>query len=705
MLIFRGLSSKYALGIASILLGTMGLVLALAGYFVFEGTQALRAELTQSFSSIQSAHDVEALRTSGSYLGDRLFDPLYRLDVSALNEEIERIQAWLAPRSVLILDAEGRVITDGSLENPQYGRRYPIPKAAAPGEVAIEETPTGRLVHLPIGYAGMISGYARIALSDARTQAFVASLHAKVEAAWQGFVERFLAIALISILVALAASLLFGIRLSRSVSRPLRDMNRVVAHYAAGNLEHKLPEGPEDELGRLARSLNQMAVEHERARAQLMQLANYDSLTCLPNRNLFYDRLGQAIKKARREARGIALFFVDLDRFKEINDALGHDIGDILLGRVAHRLSRLVRETDTLARMGGDEFTLIVEDLVDEEAPRIIAQKLLDALAEPFALDERQLYVSASIGIALYPRDADSLDSLIKHADSAMYAAKASGRGGFRFFTQELQEQAHERLSLEHDLRRAIERGEFALYFQPLVRAEDGRVVALEALLRWNLDGAPCAPDRFIPVLEETGLIARLTDWALRESLSALTALEREGFGALRVCVNLSARQLQQANLLDLVDRVLVEFGMPPERLELEMTESSLLDDQLCQSNATQLTARGIRLAIDDFGTGYSSLTYLKRFDADALKIDCSFVRDMLVDPGDAQIVTTVLALAAGLGIESVAEGVESEEQGERLRSLGCDLLQGYLICRPLPLTELIDWMRRRAFGSAAEAG
>ncbi|AFL73281.1 putative bifunctional diguanylate cyclase/phosphodiesterase [Thiocystis violascens] len=693
----RGLGARYALLIASILLGAMGFVLALAGYFVFEGTNDLRTELTESFSSIQTAHDRQALQDSGSYLGNRLFDPLYTLDITALNEEIERIKAWLAPEAVLILDAEGRVVTDGTIENRDYARLYPLPDDLMPGEVRIETTDAGRLAHFSIGYGREIAGYARLLISDAHGRALLDNLRDRVEDAWHRFANRFFAIALISILVAIVLSLLLGIKLSVSLSRPLREMSRAVEQYAAGNLEHKLPEWPQDELGALARSLNQMANAQERAREQLMLLANYDNLTRLPNRHLFYDRLRQAISKARRGQHQIALFFLDLDRFKEINDALGHDFGDELLRQVADRLSRVVRDSDTLARMGGDEFTLIVEDVMNDYPLQAIAEKMINALADPFMIEERLLDVSVSIGIAIYPHDADGIDTLIKHADTAMYAAKGQGSGTFRFFTQEMQEAARERLSLEHGLRRAIMREEFNLHFQPLVRADDGRLIAIEALLRWSDGDTPKPTERLIAVLEETGLIAQLTHWVLREATRSLKALQEEGFGELRVCVNLSARQFQQADLLDLIDRVLLEFALPPGQLELEITESTLLDDQVCQSNATQLASRGIRLAIDDFGTGYSSLTYLKRFDVDVLKIDRSFVRDMLEDPGDAQIVAAVLALAAGLGLESVAEGVERSGQKERLSALGCNLIQGYLICRPLPLPELIDWMRAQA--------
>ncbi|MBK1618637.1 hypothetical protein CKO42_09360 [Lamprobacter modestohalophilus] len=440
--------------------------------------------------------------------------------------------------------------------------------------------------------------------------------------------------------------------------------------------------------------------EQQRVQRQLTRLANFDTLTGLPNRNLFYDRLSHALLKAKREQGSVALFFLDLDRFKEINDALGHDVGDSLLRLAAKRLKATVRDCDTLARMGGDEFTLIIEDCREGMAPQAIAGKLIDALHAPFLLVERELFISVSVGIALFPDDASDLETLIRHADVAMYAAKSSGRGAFHFFTTELQEAASRRLTLEGQLRQAIEREEIVLHFQPQVRADDGRLVGIEALMRWRQGELAVPPSQFVPVLEETGLITRLTGPVLREACAALKALEAHGFMDVRVAVNLSARQLQEPELLTLIESTLERFVLRPEQIEVEITESTLLDNALCQDNAVKLGVFGVRLALDDFGTGYSSLTYLKRFDVDALKIDRSFVQDMLEDPDDAQIVKAVVGLAAGLGIDSIGEGVEQDAQSTWLESIGCDLLQGYRIAHPMPLNDLIVWLETR-YGAA----
>jgi diguanylate cyclase (GGDEF)-like protein len=412
----------------------------------------------------------------------------------------------------------------------------------------------------------------------------------------------------------------------------------------------------------------------------------------LPNRNLFYDRMRHATEKAKRCGEEIALLFLDIDRFKHVNDTLGHDIGDELLRQVARRLQSVVRRSDTLARMGGDEFTIIAEDIGNDLAPQKMARQIIDALSPAFLLGERSLCVSASIGIALFPKDAEDIDTLIRNADTAMYVAKEQGRATFRFFTAQLNQLAHQRLEMEQNLRQAIAQQHFELHYQPQVQASDGRLIAIEALLRWRQDGEPQSPEAFIPVLEEIGLITQITGWVLREACAAGARLAEQGAPDVRVAVNLSAMQFQQSDLPDLIDEALADSSIQPEQLEVEITESTLLEREHSRNNASQLVKRGVRIAIDDFGTGYSSLTYLKRFRVDALKIDRSFVQNILSDPEDAQITSAVIALAQGLVIDCVAEGVEDIAQFHLLRELGCELIQGYLVCRPIDSDALMVW-------------
>ncbi|MBV2089646.1 MAG: EAL domain-containing protein [Candidatus Thiodiazotropha sp. (ex Ctena orbiculata)] len=808
----RKLSTKYALHFAVFLVAIILLVITLSGYLVFQRTNELRSELVESFSEVHTSIDLIALQNSANYLSNRLFNTLYNIDISTLNEELAQIHSWLQPDSLLILDSDSRVVTDGSIENSSYGEKVDIPENLIPGSPLIVPIEDGNLLYFVIGYGDEIAGYAKVELIDSDHKQLTNVLATEVAKVWQEFQEGFLLITVTSLGLVVIITTVISWRLSVSLSRPLRKMTDAAEHYAAGNLEHRLVEDTSDELGRLASSLNKMAddldkagrlldraqemaafgywewrlgktnmvlsygayktfgvdyrafepevqnllkyvvpedqekvfailqgrfkqpvsanfkirradgesrtlfihgepehhlkdgivgfigtiqdiTEQQRSNEQLQQLANYDALTGLPNRNLFYERLNHTIKQARRRQSEFALLFLDLDRFKSINDALGHGVGDELLRHVGKRLKSIVRESDTLARMGGDEFTLIVEDLNEEFSPQKVAQNIIRTMTPAFKIDHRDLFITTSIGVALYPKDATETDALIKNADTAMYLAKEQGKAVFSFFTPELDRLAHKRLALESDLRQALENDEFELHYQPQVRSDTNELIAIEALLRWRKVGELQSAEHFVPVLEETGLITRLTGSILQKACNALRQLEQGGVSGLRMCINLSATQFQQPELLSLIDEAVSESGITPQQLEMEITESTLLERDLSQLNAAELAARGIRLAIDDFGTGYSSLTYLKQFHVDALKIDRSFIRDLTNDIEDAQITTALLGLARSLKIDSIAEGVENQEQLEMLSSWHCDLIQGFLISRPLPFNELATWV------------
>ena len=445
----------------------------------------------------------------------------------------------------------------------------------------------------------------------------------------------------------------------------------------------------------------------EQAARAVEQLAHFDSLTGLPNRALFRDKLQQAMARARRHDRPMALMFLDLDRFKLVNDSLGHAAGDALLCHVATTLSRSLRDTDvlgrdpraesTVSRLGGDEFTVILEDLNHSEDAAMVARRLLDALAAPFLYGEEEIVVSASIGISMYPTDDVDLDGLLRHTDMAMYRSKSLGRNTFCFFSDELDTEVQSRLSLESRLRRAVEQGEFVLHYQPKACLRTGRITGVEALLRWNCPGrGMVAPDRFIPVLEDTGLILPVGGWVIRRALEELEQWDQLGLPPITLAVNLSARQLRQQFLTAMVSDNLQQRGIEPARLELELTESLLMEDtEVTRAMLDGLGRLGVRLAIDDFGTGHSSLSYLRRFRVDTLKIDRSFVSET---PGDAEacsVATAIVALGRSLEMRLVAEGVETIGQADFLRDLGASEAQGWLISRPLPLPELVAWFRR----------
>jgi len=419
---------------------------------------------------------------------------------------------------------------------------------------------------------------------------------------------------------------------------------------------------------------------------ELRHLASHDVLTGLANRSLLMDRLDHALAMARRSGRQVAVLFIDLDRFKNINDSLGHEAGDQVIVEAGRRLAGIVREGDTVARLGGDEFVVLMPDVEHGRAAAILSAKLQEALLLPMTVLGHEFSPIGSIGISVFPRDGGDSHALLKNADAAMYRAKELGRGTYQFYTEEMNARTLERLRLEGGLRRALERHEFVLHYQPQVDLPSGAVAGVEALLRWQPPGtAAIPPDQFIPIAEETGLIVEIGAWVLRTACEQLVAWRAAGLPIATVAVNLSARQFHQQHLVQLVRQVLAETGCDAANLELEITESVVMADPAAATRTLEeLSAMGIRLSIDDFGTGHSSLSYLKRFPIHALKIDRSFVRDLSTDADDAAIVRAVIALAHSMQLKVIAEGVETADQLHFLREHGCDQLQGFFYSPPV---------------------
>jgi len=423
----------------------------------------------------------------------------------------------------------------------------------------------------------------------------------------------------------------------------------------------------------------------------LQHMAHHDPLTGLPNRHLFEDRLRHAISQAKRKRHKMALMFIDLDRFKNINDTLGHEIGDQLLVEVGRRLTSVVRESDTVARLGGDEFLVLLEQVDSFQTVTIMAQRIRKELGRVVDLGKHQLVATGSIGISLFPTDAGSAEELIKCADVAMYHAKREGKDNYQFYTRQMNARAHEMLLLERDLRLALEAGQLCLYYQPQVELLTGKLIGVEALVRWKHPTQGLVPPGdFIPLAEETGLIGPIGEWVLREACRQQVAWLKQGFPRLRMAVNISGRQLKQRDFIETVDLILTETGIAPNDLELEITESIIMRDvQSTIMELTDLRMRGLRLSIDDFGTGYSSLSYLNRFPVDQLKIDQSFVFRLVADKEPVMIVDAVIALGRSMNLEVIAEGIESQQQMEILARRGCQLGQGFLFSRPVPEIEL----------------
>jgi diguanylate cyclase (GGDEF)-like protein len=434
----------------------------------------------------------------------------------------------------------------------------------------------------------------------------------------------------------------------------------------------------------------------EAVNAKLQYQATHDALTDLPNRVLFMDRLDREIAHAERDGHLFAVLLLDLDRFKQINDSLGHGAGDQLLGEVARRLSGAVREVDTVARIGGDEFLLLIADARDQSDLAAVATKIGKVLGEPFRVGSAELHTSASIGISVYPADGTAGDDLVLRADEAMYFAKQSGRNSYQFFNRTMSVFSQDRLDLENDLRRALPMNQFEVHYQPKSDVASGRVNSVEALLRWrHPTRGLVSPAEFIPLAEENGLILSIGGWVLREACRQARGWQRMGLPFLRVAVNVSPVQFRQSNFLQAVRTALLDFDLEPQYLEIELTETTVMDNaESSVQILEELSRMGVVVSIDDFGTGYSSMSYLRRFPIDKLKIDRSFISDLTTNSADSSIVQAIISLAHSLRLKVVAEGVETAEQLERLREMGCDQYQGFFRSAAVPAAEIEESIR-----------
>ncbi|MDH5638952.1 MAG: EAL domain-containing protein, partial [Nitrospinota bacterium] len=424
--------------------------------------------------------------------------------------------------------------------------------------------------------------------------------------------------------------------------------------------------------------------------------AYYDTLTGLPNRLLFQDRLKMAVARAKRENEVLALMFLDLDNFKNVNDSLGHDVGDLLLKGVSVRLVEALREIDTVARIGGDEFVILLESLKDNNEAVRVARKVIKSLNQSFKFKDKPLYATGSLGITLFPEDGMDTDTLLKNADMAMYKAKEMGKGGFQMFTSDMNEKFASRLAMENNLREAMDKDQFVVHYQPKMDIVTGAITGMEALVRWiRPDGTITSPGDFIPVAEETGMILHIGETVLRKSLKHLARMNQKIGTKLKLSVNLSARQFAQDNVVEMITLILRDTGVEPSLLELEITESSVMADvEKAMMKMKQLKKLGLKLSIDDFGTGFSSLNYLRKFPIDVLKIDRSFVMGMKKDNADTAIVDSIITIAKNLNLKVVAEGVETKSQLHMLRGLGCNEIQGYLVSRPISEDKIMDTIR-----------
>lgn len=507
---------------------------------------------------------------------------------------------------------------------------------------------------------------------------------------WQVYLAAFL----LSVLVALALY-----QIVRRQWAPIDAAGARIRRMTQGREPFApLPIERKDEIGALLDDFNELILWRKKAERQMEYLAHHDTLTGLPNRVLVQDRFAHAKSRADREGTKLALLFLDLDGFKTINDSLGHGVGDALLRQIAERLGGCVRDSDTISRLGGDEFLVLLSDITSADDTGPVLLKLLERLHEPVRVEARELSTSVSVGVSIYPDDGHDFDTLLKKSDMAMYRAKDAGRNTYRYFDEQMNVEAVEQLALRSDLRHALERSEFVLHYQPQIELATGRVIGAEALVRWNHpERGMVMPMRFIPAAEESGLIIPLGAWVMHEACRQAAAWRRAGLPPLVMAVNLSAVQFRRGDVEQTVIAVLEAAGLPPEWLELELTESILIhESEGVLATVRRLKQQGVRFSIDDFGTGYSSLSYLKRFEIDKLKIDRSFVRDLAVDADDAAIVRAIIQMARSLGLATIAEGVETDEMLSRLRAFGCDEAQGYYFARPMPVQDFERYLHEQ---------
>jgi diguanylate cyclase (GGDEF)-like protein/PAS domain S-box-containing protein len=444
--------------------------------------------------------------------------------------------------------------------------------------------------------------------------------------------------------------------------------------------------------------------DRKRAEEVISYQAYHDILTDLPNRILFKDRLGLAVIQAKRKQTELAVMFIDLDRFKLVNDTLGHVKGDELLQQAAGRLKECLRRGDTLARQGGDEFTIVLPELRDRDDARMVADKFLEVLQDPFDLDGHQVHISASIGIAIYPSHGESIDELLRHADIAMYQVKGQGKNGHAFYDPSMQDVSHQKIALEQSLRRALENNELEMYYQPQIDAISGRIVGAEALMRWNHPTRGIvSPGEFLPFAEENGLMLPISDWMIGALCRDMLQWKNIGGNQVRLSLNLSPQYLDRGEFFEKMRGALLRYGIPPSQIEVEITENICIrNPQHAIEQLNKLGQLGVSVAIDDFGTGYSSLAYLHRFPVHTIKIDQSFVKEIHDEHGHYPVVLAIISIARGLGLNLIAEGVETDSQARYLRSNGCLTMQGYLFHRPMPLPRFIDVLRTQ--GLPAEA-
>lgn len=701
-----GLQSRFMLA----MLATLLVVVALAWALWLRQSQTFR-ELTQI--SAESVHELtfDELARRGNamaeQLADELVNPIYYVDLDRIGELAVATRALPDVAYVLVYDAQGRIMHDGSPDIVRYGQPMDgLPAAGAKasetliqwGSEVMDATRAVVLGDTRIG--GVRIGFSLEALQKQQEHA-QAQLAQRLQQTTDTYRLWLSGLVGLLLIVATALSLL----VSRGMVGPIRTLADAARNIEAGRYRQiSLESGRRDEMGELIRAFARMSDSVEKHEREVRRMAYTDALTGLPNRLALRELLDLKLIHQHAAGQGLALLFIDLDDFKRVNDTLGHEAGDRVLVRVAERIRDSARTMAganvQVARFGGDEFVAVVES----DEPRLraarVADAVIEALLEPVHVSGRDLFLGSSIGITVFPDDAGSTGQLIKNGDIAMYQAKLSGKACYRFYSRVMDDAMADRVQMEHDLRGALERDELRMYYQPVVSTHDGSLHGVEALLRWeHPQRGLIMPAVFVEVAEQCGLITPIGAYALERACRDAMAIAEicPAAANLFVSVNVSARQLRSGDLVEVVAHVIASTGLPASRLRVELTETALLGDEvLAGALLSRLRGIGVRVWLDDFGTGFSGLSHLRRVPVDGVKIDRSFVADLLDDPDDLALTTAIIALAHSLGIGVVAEGVEDVEQLRVLARHGCELAQGFLIARPMPVSVLVEWIQRR---------
>ncbi|KAB7766784.1 hypothetical protein CEK69_15450 [Xanthomonas sp. LMG 12462] len=693
-----GLQARFllAMGVAALLVMA---ILAL----LLERQAAMQREVrTLSGNAIHSLFD-SSMRTRGEslarQLADSLANPVYYSDLDAIGAQVRGALGYVAVAYVLVYDADGRLIHDGSKDLVGYGQRMrgPMADAAirAKGLLA-QESPEFLDVSMPIMIGDQRVGGVRVGMSWTRAQEYERKAGQNLDQRLGALGKRHLGWLLLLLAALGLTAAMVAVYVQRTLVAPLRWMAATARQIEAGNYAvERRDSGRHDEVSELLRAFGRMSEAIARHDRDVRHMAYTDALTGLTNRLAFREALDHRMLSARASQRRLALLFADIDDFKRINDTLGHEAGDEALLQFARRIQLAVEQLGgddaLLARFGGDEFVILVEDAQAAKVATALAQRLVQELREPLRIQGREVFMGTSIGITVYPGDAEDASALLKNGDIAMYQAKLAGKNCHRFYSRAMDYAVERRVHMEHELRGAWERDELKLAYQPIFRTQDRRMVGVEVLLRWQHPAmGTISPTVFIDVAEQSGLIESIGPKVLRAACSEATQWRRaDGSADLFVSVNVSPRQLRSGDLPEVVAECLRESGLPAAQLHLELTETAVIGDELqAASMLARLHRTGVKVWLDDFGTGFSGLSHLRQVPVDGVKIDKSFVADLQRDPDDLALTTAIIAMAHSLDITVVAEGIEQETQFELLRERGCELGQGFWLSRPLSADE-----------------